>query len=86
MSSNSHGHLEVKFEDWQAELEALRQKTDPRRRQFTEEQDQALLYARGKNPPVTWRALIEWWAKRWGPINADTLRARLRTLQKEDEE
>ena len=68
-----------------AELEALRPSGGPSKRQFTAEQDEALLAARACEPGrrVYWDVLANWWEIKWGKVNADTLRRRLRELQEE---
>ena len=65
------------------ELDALRPMNSPYLRQFTAEQDAAILAARGAGPKpkVRWRDFIEWWTGRYGPVSEDTLRARLRKLE-----
>lgn len=66
--------------DMLQEIEALRPVTDTRARQFTQEQDAALLAARTRIPQVPWAQFIAWWTARWEPIGRDTLLKRLRYL------
>ena len=66
-----------------AEIEELRPSRSPYAKHFTAEQDKVILAARGpgvKNP-VRWDDLVRWWTDRYGRINQDTLRRRLRELE-----
>jgi hypothetical protein len=67
------------------EIEAMRPTSSPYTRKFTAEQDRALLAARSGEPGrrVKWDDLIDWWRGKWGNINSDTLRRRLRELEAE---
>lgn len=74
--------------DIMAELDAMRRESGWRRREFTAEQDAALLAARAHpdKDPVPWRDFVEWWIARWGKVNVDTLRNRLHVLIEEMEQ
>jgi len=80
--------LDVDELDIMAEIDAMRPTKSSYKRSFTPEQDAALWAARrpeGKTP-VRWADLLDWWEKRWGNINVDTMRRRLRELEQEREE
>jgi hypothetical protein len=75
--------LDITEEDILAEIESMRPTRSPYLRQFTAEQDKALLAARSCEPGrrVKWADLLDWWRGKWGNINNDTLRRRLRELE-----
>lgn len=76
-------NLDITEEDILAEIEAMRPTFSSYARQFTADQDKALLAARSceAGRRVKWADLIEWWRGKWGNINVDTLRRRLRELE-----
>lgn len=83
MSPRKRKTLDICESDLLAEIEAMRPTTSTRMRQFSPEQDAALWVARGPQAgnKVPWHKLTEWWAAKWGIINVDTLRRRLREME-----
>jgi hypothetical protein len=69
--------ITVPEDDWQAELDALRNRRKFRATaaSLTDEQRQQLLAARSGPAAVPWRALAEWWQARYGWGSRDGLKA-----------